>query len=99
MVLTASFYFLSTLSGQKALHLVSKMSFNGASFLYLGFVNIALTFPTDHMKGRLYWIDAKLHTLSSIDLNGQDRRTVLQSHKFLAHPCAVALFEVILNWF
>ncbi|XP_051876534.1 low-density lipoprotein receptor-related protein 1-like isoform X2 [Pristis pectinata] len=52
----------------------------------------------DRMKGRLYWIDAKLHTLSSVDLNGQDRRTVLQSQEFLAHPCAVTLFEDHIYW-
>ncbi|XP_059825945.1 prolow-density lipoprotein receptor-related protein 1-like [Hypanus sabinus] len=52
----------------------------------------------DHMKGRVYWIDAKLHTLSSMDLNGQDRRTVLQSQEFLLHPHAIALFEDHVYW-
>ncbi|XP_069783632.1 low-density lipoprotein receptor-related protein 4-like isoform X2 [Narcine bancroftii] len=52
----------------------------------------------DRMKGRLYWIDAKLHILSSVDFNGNDRRTVLQSQEFLAHPSAVALFEDHVYW-
>ncbi|XP_059827148.1 very low-density lipoprotein receptor-like [Hypanus sabinus] len=56
------------------------------------------TFSTDHMKGRVNWIDAKLHTLSSMDLNGQDRRTVLQSQEFLLHPHAIALFEDHVYW-
>ncbi|XP_072891625.1 very low-density lipoprotein receptor-like [Hemitrygon akajei] len=52
----------------------------------------------DHMKRRVYWIDAKLHTLSSMDLNGQDRRTVLRSQEFLLHPRAIALFEDRVYW-
>nr|BDQ29912.1 very low density lipoprotein receptor c2 [Scyliorhinus torazame] len=52
----------------------------------------------DLVKSRLYWVDAKLHVLSSVDLNGQNRRTVLQSQEFLAHPSAVALFEDHAFW-
>jgi hypothetical protein len=32
--------------------------------------------------------------LSSVDLNGQDRRIVLKSLEFLAHPLALTIFEV-----
>lgn len=46
------------------------------------------------MKSRLYWLDSKLHMLSSVDLNGQDRRIVLKSHEFLSHPLALTIFEV-----
>lgn len=48
----------------------------------------------DLVKSRLYWLDSKLHMLSSIDLNGQDRRLVLKSHMFLPHPLALTIFEV-----
>lgn len=48
----------------------------------------------DLIKGRLYWLDSKLHMLSSVDLNGQDRRIVLKSLEFLAHPLALTIFEV-----
>lgn len=48
----------------------------------------------DLVKSRLYWLDSKLHMLSSVDLNGQDRRIVLKSHMFLPHPLALTIFEV-----
>lgn len=48
----------------------------------------------DLIKSRLYWLDSKLHMLSSVDLNGQDRRIVLKSLEFLAHPLALTIFEV-----
>eukprot|EP00062_Callorhinchus_milii_P008174 gi/632950593/ref/XP_007890808.1/ PREDICTED: low-density lipoprotein receptor-related protein 1-like isoform X2 [Callorhinchus milii] len=52
----------------------------------------------DLVNGRLYWVDSKLHTLSSIELNGYNRRTLLQSHEFLAHPYGVAIFEDHIFW-
>ncbi|XP_067886311.1 very low-density lipoprotein receptor [Heterodontus francisci] len=52
----------------------------------------------DLVKSRLYWVDSKMHTLSSVDLNGQDRRRVLLSPDFLAHPFAVTVFEDHVFW-
>ncbi|XP_069795786.1 very low-density lipoprotein receptor-like [Narcine bancroftii] len=52
----------------------------------------------DLVKRRLYWVDSKLHILSSIDLNGQDRRTILNSEEFLGHPLAISLFEDRVFW-
>ncbi|KAM8803519.1 very low-density lipoprotein receptor isoform 2-T2 [Rhynchonycteris naso] len=52
----------------------------------------------DLIKSRLYWLDSKLHMLSSVDLNGQDRRIVLKSLEFLAHPLAVTIFEDRVYW-
>ncbi|XP_055488781.1 very low-density lipoprotein receptor isoform X1 [Leucoraja erinacea] len=52
----------------------------------------------DLVKKRLYWVDSKMHTLSSVDLSGQDRRRVLLSTEFLAHPFAVAVFEDRVFW-
>lgn len=58
-------------------------------------LNIFGVFPLlDLVKSRLYWLDSKLHMLSSVDLNGQDRRIVLKSHMFLPHPLALTIFEV-----
>lgn len=50
----------------------------------------------DLIKGRLYWVDSKLHTLCSVDLNGDNRKKVLQSSEYLAHPFALTVFEVLL---
>ncbi|KAK1334488.1 hypothetical protein QTO34_005494 [Cnephaeus nilssonii] len=52
----------------------------------------------DLIKSRLYWLDSKLHMLSSVDLNGQDRRIVLKSLEFLAHPLALTIFEDRVYW-
>ncbi|XP_017498351.3 very low-density lipoprotein receptor isoform X3 [Manis javanica] len=52
----------------------------------------------DLVKSRLYWLDSKLHMLSSVDLNGQDRRIVLKSLEFLAHPLALTIFEDRVYW-
>ncbi|EHB17436.1 Very low-density lipoprotein receptor [Heterocephalus glaber] len=54
--------------------------------------------PRDLIKSRLYWLDSKLHMLSSVDLNGQDRRIVLKSLEFLAHPLALTIFEDRVYW-
>lgn len=50
----------------------------------------------DLIKGRLYWVDSKLHMLCSVDLNGDNRKKVLQSSEYLAHPFALTVFEVLL---
>ncbi|GCB78887.1 hypothetical protein scyTo_0020726 [Scyliorhinus torazame] len=52
----------------------------------------------DLVKNRLYWVDSKMHTLSSVNLSGQDRRRVLLSPDFLAHPFAVTVFEDRVFW-
>lgn len=57
---------------------------------------IHFIFLPDLIKGRLYWVDSKLHMLCSVDLNGDNRKKVLQSPDYLAHPFALTVFEVLL---
>nr|BDQ29913.1 very low density lipoprotein receptor c3 [Scyliorhinus torazame] len=80
--------------------MIGKAGMNGANRQPL--VNTEIPSPNgialDLVKSRLYWVDSKLHMLSSVDFSGQDRRTVLFSHEFLAHPCAVSIFEDHVFW-
>ncbi len=43
---------------------------------------------------RLYWVDSKLHTLSSIDVNGGTRHSVIFGKDSLPHPVSLTVFEV-----
>lgn len=36
-----------------------------------------------------------MHMLCSVDLNGDNRKKVLQSSEYLAHPFALTVFEVL----
>ncbi|XP_049582985.1 low-density lipoprotein receptor-related protein 8 isoform X1 [Syngnathus scovelli] len=52
----------------------------------------------DLSNRRLYWVDSKLHLLSSVDLNGDNRRVLLSSHHHLGHPFALTLFQDRIYW-
>ena len=43
---------------------------------------------------RLYWVDAKLHSVSSSNIDGSDSRIVLYSHRYLNHPFSITVFEL-----
>lgn len=60
------------------------------SLLFLSFRSIF----SDLSNRRLYWVDSKLHLLSSVDLNGDNRKVLLSSHHHLGHPFALTVFEV-----
>jgi len=52
----------------------------------------------DLVLDRLYWVDAKLHTLGCSGLDGGEVRTVLSSPHYLAHPFSVAVFADTVYW-
>jgi sugar lactone lactonase YvrE len=47
---------------------------------------------------RLYWVDAKLHRLSSVSVDGGAVRVVLESAARLHHPYGLAVFEDWAYW-
>ncbi|XP_067877192.1 low density lipoprotein receptor a isoform X3 [Heterodontus francisci] len=52
----------------------------------------------DLVNQRLYWVDSRLHTLSSIGVAGDNRKTLIISPDKLTHPFSVALFEDKIFW-
>ena len=55
-------------------------------------------FITDYVDQRLYWIDAKLHKIGSMTLNGSDVRYVYEDAREIQRPFAIAVFEDSLYW-
>lgn len=49
---------------------------------------------SDLLNQRLYWVDSKLHLLSSVDFSGSNRKVLISSANYLSHPFGLAVFEV-----
>lgn len=52
----------------------------------------------DLLKQRLYWLDAKLHSISSVNFDGSERRIIFKSNEFLHHPYSISVFEDFVYW-
>ena len=47
----------------------------------------------DYAMNKLYWIDAKMNSITYSDLDGSNPVVILQSLNALKHPFAISLFE------
>ena len=47
---------------------------------------------------KLYWVDAKLNTIGSANLDGSHARIILYSTAFLKHPFSISVFEDLMFW-
>ena len=52
----------------------------------------------DLIQKRIYWIDAKTNTISTIRYDGNDERHILIGGEYLYHPFAIDLFENYVYW-
>uniref|UniRef100_A0A8C3UCL0 EGF-like domain-containing protein n=1 Tax=Catharus ustulatus TaxID=91951 RepID=A0A8C3UCL0_CATUS len=52
----------------------------------------------DQSSQRLYWTDGRLHTVSSVALDGSGRRTHLRDPQHLAQPFGLAVFQDWAFW-
>ncbi|XP_061175457.1 low-density lipoprotein receptor-like isoform X2 [Saccostrea echinata] len=52
----------------------------------------------DYANERLYWIDAKLKSIFTIKLDGNDIRRILHNAEQIGHPFSLTVFEESLYW-
>jgi len=50
----------------------------------------------DYTIDRIWWADAKLHTIESSDLDGKNRRIILSEN--INHPFALTVFQSFIYW-
>ncbi|XP_030001260.1 low-density lipoprotein receptor isoform X2 [Sphaeramia orbicularis] len=79
---------------------IEKSGLNGADRIALVTDNILWPngITLDMVSQRLYWVDSKMHTLSSVDVNGGTRHTLIMNEEKLAHPLSLTVFEEKVYW-
>lgn len=84
--------------GEKAK--IEKCGMNGDLETRLEIVNTSILWPNalaiDYTVDRIWWADAKLHTIESSDLNGGNRQLVLSEN--INHPFALTIFQSYIYW-
>ena len=53
---------------------------------------------SDHVGGRLYWIDGKLTQIKSIRFDGSDTHTILKDPKSMPKPFDLVVFGNYVYW-
>uniref|UniRef100_A0A3Q2VAE9 Low-density lipoprotein receptor-like n=1 Tax=Haplochromis burtoni TaxID=8153 RepID=A0A3Q2VAE9_HAPBU len=94
---------LTTFQSRLKTHLfriIEKSGLNGADRTTLVKDNIVWPngITLDMVNQRLYWVDSKLHSLSSIDVNGGARHSLIINEEKLSHPLSLTVFEEKVFW-
>ncbi|XP_067627209.1 prolow-density lipoprotein receptor-related protein 1 isoform X1 [Eurosta solidaginis] len=52
----------------------------------------------DYTQKRVYWVDAKSDSISTIKYDGSDHHSVVRDEDILSHPFAISVFENYVYW-
>lgn len=52
----------------------------------------------DYVTRRIYWLDAKMYSINSIEFDGNNRQLVLQTQIYLGNPFDLTLFDDVVIW-
>ncbi|XP_078354052.1 low-density lipoprotein receptor-like isoform X1 [Oculina patagonica] len=79
---------------------IEKCGMNGDTTTRQVLISTNILWPNalavDYTIDRIWWADAKLHTIESSDLNGRNRRIILSEN--INHPFALTIFQSYVYW-